>query len=261
MTSIINRSLTDIRMTYGWRITEDDVRLALHEAGHVVLALSLGLRVESVTIEPGDGFLGRCIRSLECREATAEDRVYVAVAGMAAERFGLFRSRDFFQDDRFAGDREHVEDAMPDATRADLARYIDLAGVMLHDYRFAVDGLAAALLRRRELDEAQIRRELRYVPNGDLLMDHWKRFPQRQAWTPPPIPSAPQRSADTQAAMIRSLEAIQERLRSGAGVPPKVAGLLHRLEAVTPRRPVAPSYRVGNTRVETRIGGPVMEVR
>jgi hypothetical protein len=37
-------------------------RIATHESGHAVCARALGSVVEQVTIVPGDGYVGQCVR-------------------------------------------------------------------------------------------------------------------------------------------------------------------------------------------------------
>lgn len=61
---------------------------AYHEAGHAVIALALGRRVQRVSILPGRGWLGRCEFQkgrLRPSEDWLEREILISLAGAAAE--------------------------------------------------------------------------------------------------------------------------------------------------------------------------------
>ncbi len=64
------------------------VATAYHEAGHAVIALTLGRAVERVTIVPNQGYLGACHMQKTRVKPTKdwlEDEILILLAGMVAE--------------------------------------------------------------------------------------------------------------------------------------------------------------------------------
>src|SRR5947209_3102570 len=92
---------------------------AYHEAGHAVAAFNVGRSFRHVTIEPGDESLGHLLHDRFSRsfkpdiamskrtEATIEDHVLIGMAGMAAERRFVGRSRR-----NWRGGRQDMDNAI-----------------------------------------------------------------------------------------------------------------------------------------------------
>ena len=152
---------------------------AYHEAGHAVVALSLGVRAHKATIVPdadSDGWvhhaspLGRLQADIETSDRVRmriEKRILIALAGDAAERKAYKRRR-------FGGhiDLSQAFDAASHICGSDrqtdaYLQYLSIVAEDLIDLHWeAVERVAKALLARQTLSEAQIREAV--FPGCDL---------------------------------------------------------------------------------------------
>lgn len=245
---VLNRSLTEIRSQHAG-IRAHDVSVAIHEAAHAVVALSLGFRVAEVLIRPSGS--GHCRLADGHRSITPDVAAIWSIAGYEGE-VKFDRTDGTRPDVRSSGydkDLEGVRKRWPELTDQDIERERLRASRVLDAWVQAVDQLASDLLRKRTLDEAAIRAAVLSTADGDLLANHWKSFPQgepeptRSATPAPTWKPTPSRSE-----MIRTLEQV---VRTPAHqLPDRVRRILDRLDQSVSIE--APSYRVGNTRVETR---------
>lgn len=158
--------------------------VAVHEAGHALVACAVGAPIARVSVEPdrmGEGFEGYCNTLIPkgfdpCRRSSEEilrRELVVAVAGPIAEKLGTGRC------DRVAAAAD-TENTFRNAVRlvgGDLAgpvsdsswtpavewvrRAQDLAESILRKGWRALEALVAALLERGALDGEQVRRVVR----------------------------------------------------------------------------------------------------
>lgn len=160
------------------RSNNDVVATAHHEAGHALADFKLGFRIKSVTIVPGDGYIGRItghigihLGAAEVRNVTSatlarwHDKVVSLLAGGQAQR--RFDPRSFrhwhTRDDKAAVDMLLSRHHEGDEGRA-LYRYLDIRARNLvakpMNWRMIQD-LARMLLVRRTMTGEQVVAEFR----------------------------------------------------------------------------------------------------
>lgn len=64
-----------------------DVRLALHEAGHAVVAIALNCTVDVVSIEPSGGLRGRCLITPSARTTKTEIAAFLLAGELVESSF------------------------------------------------------------------------------------------------------------------------------------------------------------------------------
>ena len=158
--------------------------IALHEAGHAVVAAALGAPLQSVTIVPRGTSGGSARLQLEdvVSRATIERRVVMLLAGRAAdiafsgEAFGN-AGADLVLATRFLSEAHarmglgatlfalddphpamHYSDALRRSVEADLERLWSLATALVEQERSAIMAVAEALLLRRILSADDVHR-------------------------------------------------------------------------------------------------------
>lgn len=136
----------------------EDRRTAYHEAGHWVVAVMLGVAVDTVTIEPGpeDDWIGKV--DLSGGVTTHQTLFVITVAGGLAELEMLRRTGRSPTIEDLAGAQSDIRELTdtighPDNVPLD---WWELAGETVHANWDWIDRLALALLERRTLtcDEA-----------------------------------------------------------------------------------------------------------
>lgn len=134
------------------------IQVAIHEAGHAVVAHSRGVPVDLVTLtarEPGSKFPAFTRYDPSCTAATDLDYALIAMAGVEAERVAVS------QYDRFVANNIFP----PPDDKAMAKQFCQLAGVSLHEGQTQVRAIveaklslvltvADALDRRTTLDSA-----------------------------------------------------------------------------------------------------------
>lgn len=153
---ILKASLMELRRIpksdepWPWKHPFDAVHSsALHEAGHVVLAVAFGRRLSEITIirdEIGDGSVGREIRESGPHDAVEE--ILIKYAGYEAARLYGFETDDSCD----ATDVEQIKERWPilDAINESEAR--TSVRQALIRCRFAVEDLATALFTRATIE-------------------------------------------------------------------------------------------------------------
>ena len=167
-------------------------RTAYHEAGHVVVAMALGLPVERVTIRPTETLRGSVRLDLPDYDApgpilTPEQRVTIGIAELAFSLGGPIAEAIAFGAEDTGSWRDHAEaDAAVDRT-------CDVAGVLSRQWRSwasarvesylrqnwpLVERLVVALLMKPTLSGARVREITGPVPRLDLTatlngIKHW----------------------------------------------------------------------------------------
>lgn len=123
-----------------------EIRTAIHESGHAVVASVLGLSVGKVTIDPEPGFSGSCvIRYFESDPESVRARLLCDLAGPFAEaRFRGYHTAPEYEWEGF-GDQENVD--------RHLGIYVRMTG------------RSAAIVRRHLVWETQ-----------SLVNDNWSRI-------------------------------------------------------------------------------------
>lgn len=139
-----------------------DEHLAIHEAGHTVVSLALGGKVRGVTIvpdAPGSPVRGSMTPATDCRMSRGEHRAAVFIAGVVAvgellpnedsTRFGM-------------GDIDRLEALEADGVHLETGEA--LATEIVRENESSIRALAAALQKRRTLNEWDIAEVLKTAP-------------------------------------------------------------------------------------------------
>lgn len=238
MNRVLGQSLTQIRGWFDQRVQPQPIGLVAHEAAHATVALALGLDVTELQIWNERGtWRGECAWS--DAYATTEERMTILAAGAASVDFlhptiatgGWWGAQD---------DLTAMSRLRPGITASEREAYRSQARRMLEDNRDTFERLSTGLLQRNgEMDAAQIRAIATpgMMPRQGVDISRW-----------------------TDAQRHRFASKVEEMVRTNR-VPAHIARQIDALSKTRPASITAPTYRIGKTVIETRVGGPIMEVR
>ena len=142
-------------------------RTALHEAGHAVVSIALGRKVQKASIEPKDGRLGT-LRTSKLRRLdpavsdrrmriTIEREAMILLAGAVAEQIAGAGPHGGRQDRRDALSLVGFLSSSEAEERAYVVWLRERSRTLLHVHWSAVLALAGALLQQGTLDGSAVR--------------------------------------------------------------------------------------------------------
>lgn len=158
-------------------------RIALHETGHAIISLEVGLGLEFVTLQPGPGYLALCKNPMVTgdritrigngdynagKKLLPECELRVLLAGMAAvdiHTSGSTAATEGCQSDLEAA-RRRIYRLRRSRTSLELAELFDQVKVSLNIRWKSVLLVAQELRRRVTLNEEDVRKLLAYSANG-----------------------------------------------------------------------------------------------